>query len=99
MDQPSRLRPGLPGPPDRVVRAARAQLRALRDALGEPADRHAPRFPRPLARGRALVNPLPVRAVVPVPVLPVDLAAVEHDLEMVEVDVPAGDHLALVVLR
>ena len=41
MDQPARLRAVLPGSADRLVRAAGAQLRALRDHMGEVTARRA----------------------------------------------------------
>ena len=47
VDQPPRLCPGVPGPFDRVVRAARAQLREVRDPLGVTAARHEERLPSP----------------------------------------------------
>lgn len=44
LDQPPRLRPGLSGPADRLVRVPGAELRALRDPLGEPTPRHKARI-------------------------------------------------------
>ena len=57
VDQPARLRAVLPAPADRLVPAASAQLRALRDGLGGPAGRDtvwAPEAPLPESPGRPL---------------------------------------------
>src|SRR5688500_20394164 len=43
-------------------------------------------------------DPLPLRHVVAAPVRPVDRPTVEHVLEVIQVDVPAGEHLELVLL-